>query len=79
MSDLGITGIAKTLMIIGGLLLLGGAVLLLLAKLNIPLGRLPGDIRVEGERGSFYFPVVTSIVLSLALTIILNLIGKFLK
>lgn len=79
MSEFSLAGIAKTIMIIGGVLLVGGAVLLLLAKLNIPLGRLPGDIRVEGERGSFYFPLVTSFVLSLLLTIILNLIGKFLK
>lgn len=79
MSEFGLSGIAKTMMLIGALLLVGGAVLLLLDKLNIPLGRLPGDIRIEGERGGLYFPVVTSIIVSIALTIILNLLGKFFK
>ena len=37
------------------------------------LGKLPGDIRIEGKSGSFYFPIVTCIVLSIILSIILNL------
>lgn len=41
------------------------------------LGRLPGDVHVEGPRGSFHFPWVTSLVVSLALTLILNLILYF--
>ena len=55
------------------LFLIGGGIYLA-TKFGIPLGRLPGDIRIEGESGSFYFPVVTSIVLSIVLTIILNII-----
>jgi hypothetical protein len=39
---------------------------------NIPwLGRLPGDIRWEGDHGGFYFPIVTCLVLTLALSIVL--------
>ncbi|MFN3491218.1 MAG: DUF2905 domain-containing protein [Anaerolineales bacterium] len=49
----------------------------LAAKFGIPLGRLPGDIRMEGENGSFYFPVTTSILISVILTIALNLISRF--
>ena len=42
------------------------------------IGRLPGDIRIEKESFRFYFPIVTMIVISLVLTIIINLIKKFL-
>ncbi len=65
---------------IGGiiLLLIGGGVYLA-AKFGIPLGRLPGDIRIEGKNGSFYFPVVTSILISMILTIILNIIIRLRK
>lgn len=68
------------LLVIGGivLILVGGGVYLA-AKFGIPLGRLPGDIRIEGKNGSFYFPIVSSIVVSILLTIILNLIARFFK
>jgi len=67
-------------LVIGGivLILIGGGVYLA-AKFGIPLGRLPGDIRIEGKNGSFYFPIVTSIVLSVLLTIILNIIVRLFK
>jgi hypothetical protein len=67
-------------LVIGGiiLILIGGGVYLA-AKFGIPLGRLPGDIRIAGKNGSFYFPVVTSIIVSLLLTIILNVIIRFLN
>jgi hypothetical protein len=42
------------------------------------IGRLPGDIRVERENFRFYFPIVTMIVISVVLTIVINLIKKFL-
>ena len=65
---------------IGGVVifLIGGGILLA-AKFGIPLGRLPGDIRMEGENGSFYFPVTSSILVSVILSILLNLISRFLK
>jgi hypothetical protein len=67
-------------LIIGGviLLLIGGGVYLA-SKLGIPLGRLPGDIRIEGENGSFYFPLTSSILVSVILTILFNLISRFLN
>ena len=67
-------------LVIGGiiLILIGGGVYLA-AKFGIPLGRLPGDIHIEGKNGSFYFPVVTSIVLSILLTIILNVIVRLFR
>jgi DUF2905 family protein len=67
-------------LVIGGivLILIGGGVYLA-AKFGIPLGRLPGDIRIEGKNGSFYFPIVTSILLSIILTFILNVIIRLFR
>ncbi len=67
-------------LVIGGviLILLGGGVYLA-ARLGLPLGRLPGDIRIEGKNGSLYFPIVTCIVISLVLTIVLNIIVRLLN
>ena len=70
---------ARYLMIGGIVLFLIGGGMYLAAKLGIPLGRLPGDIRIEGEHGSFYFPVVSSILISIILTIVLNVISRFLN
>jgi hypothetical protein len=64
------------LLLIGGLVLAAAGVLLLVgARLPFRLGRLPGDIAIEGRRGGFYFPVVTSLLLSVALTLILWIVG----
>ena len=71
--------IARYLMIGGIILFLIGGGIYLAAKFGIPLGRLPGDIRVEGEHGSFYFPVASSILVSVILTIILNIIARFFR
>ena len=67
-------------LVIGGivLILIGGGVYLA-AKFGIPLGRLPGDIRIEGENGSFYFPITSSILVSVMLTIALNVIARLLR
>lgn len=42
------------------------------------MGRLPGDVRVEGKNARFYFPIVTMIIVSIVLSIIVNLIRKWL-
>ncbi len=69
--------IARYTILAGIALIVIGGILFGLAKLNVPLGRLPGDIRIEGPSGSFYFPLVTCIIISIVLTVILNLIGRF--
>ncbi len=69
---------AKYLVIGGIILILVGGGVYLAAKFGIPLGRLPGDIRIEGENGSFYFPITSSILVSVILTIVLNVIARFL-
>lgn len=71
--------IARYLMLGGVALFLIGGGVYLAAKLGIPLGRLPGDIRIEGENGTFYFPLASSILVSVVLTILLNLIVRFWK
>jgi len=71
--------IARYIMIGGVILFLIGGGVYLVAKVGLPLGRLPGDIRIEGENGSFYFPLTTSILVSVVLTIVLNLILRLLK
>ena len=71
--------IARYLMIGGILLFLIGGGVYLALKFGIPLGRLPGDIRIEGENGSFYFPVTTSILVSVVLTIVLNIVMRLFR
>jgi hypothetical protein len=56
-----------------------GAVLYLACKSELPLGRLPGDIRIEREGASFYLPFTTSIVISLILTVVLNIFLRLIR
>ena len=64
--------VGKLLIVLGGVTVVVGVLVLLAAR--IPwLGRLPGDIVVQRGPVTFYFPVVTSIVVSVVLTILLNL------
>ena len=71
--------IGRYLMLGGIILFLVGGGLYLSAKLGLPLGRLPGDIRIEGENGVFYFPITSSILVSVVLTIVVNVILKLLR
>lgn len=67
-------------MLVAGLgLAAAGALLYLLGRIGLPLGILPGDINVQGERSSFHFPFVTCIIVSVVLTIVLNLLARFLQ
>ena len=65
----------KLLVMLGVLLVMAGLLLPYLARLG--LGRLPGDIAIQGERGGFYFPIVTCLVVSVVLSLIFWLAGKF--
>ena len=55
------------LVVVGGLAVLG---------IRLPIGRLPGDIAIEGKSGGFYFPITTMILASLVLTLLWNLLGR---
>ena len=66
---------------VGRILLIVGLVLVVIGGLaalgvRLPFGRLPGDIAIEGERGGIYIPIVTTIVISVVLTILLNLFPR---
>ncbi|HEY3218324.1 MAG TPA: DUF2905 domain-containing protein [Candidatus Limnocylindria bacterium] len=66
--------LGRTLMVIGAVMLGVGLVLTLIGGV-LPLGRLPGDITVQGDRWTAYAPIATAIVLSIALTLALNLVS----
>jgi hypothetical protein len=68
-------GIGKLLLVAGGMLVVLGVLLMLGPKLPLRLGRLPGDIVWHGRNTTFYFPIVTSILLSVVLTLILWLVS----
>ncbi len=72
MSDVG-----KVLMLAGGVLILVGLAIVLLGKSGLPLGRLPGDIVYRGKNTVFYFPLATSILLSVALSLVLYVVSRF--
>ena len=74
MADVGrmLVLLGVVLIVVGGVLWLGGAV-----GVKVPfLGRLPGDIHVERGNWSFYFPLTTSILLSIVLTLVLALLSR---
>jgi hypothetical protein len=67
----------KTLLGLGLLLALIGALVLLAARIGLPLGRLPGDFSYKGKNFSFYFPLGTSILISVVLSVILYIFSRF--
>ena len=71
----GVNDIGKTLVILGLLITLAGVLLLFVGR--VPwIGRLPGDIHIQRGNWSFYFPIATSIALSLLLTMLFWLFGR---
>ncbi len=69
--------LGRTLLLLGGLLAIVGAVLYFGGKLPFRIGKLPGDIVYRGPHATFYFPVVTCLVLSFGLSFILWLFSRF--
>jgi hypothetical protein len=71
-------GIGKILLIVGGIIVVLG--LLLIFSHHIPfLGKLPGDIFIKRDGVSFYLPIVTLLILSVLITIIVNVILHFIN
>jgi hypothetical protein len=68
--------VGRTLIILGAILIVAGLLFTLGERLPIRLGRLPGDIVIRGKNSVFYFPIVTSLLISLILTILMWLIGR---
>ena len=71
----GMDSLARVLIVFGVVLALLGGLLLLAGKIPF-LGRLPGDIIIRRENWSFYFPLTTSILLSILLTLLFSLFGR---
>lgn len=69
-------GLGKILVVFGLLIAVVGALLILGDRLPLRLGRLPGDIVWRGKNTTFYFPIATSLLLSVLLSLILWLIGR---
>ena len=72
MPDLG-----RTLIFLGILLVIVGAIFVGLNRLNLPLGRVPGDFNWRGRGWSVSFPLATSILISVLLSVLLWAIGRF--
>ncbi len=64
------------LIVAGVFLVLLGLVVALISRTSLPIGRLPGDIVWRGKHTTFYFPIVTSLILSAAISLVLWLIGR---
>jgi hypothetical protein len=71
--------LARFLVIAGIALIAAGGAVYLLGRLNLPLGRLPGDIRIQRENFTCLFPLTTMILLSVGLTVVLNVILRLLN
>ena len=68
--------IGRMLVFVGGLLLVIGVVLILAGKVDLPIGRLPGDLVYRGKNTTFYFPLMTSILLSITLSLVLYFVNR---
>lgn len=68
--------LGKLLILFGIVLLVLGLVLVGLGRTHLPLGRLPGDILYRGKHTTFYFPLATSILLSVVLSLVLYVISR---
>ena len=73
------TELGKLLIAAGIIMLVAGAVLVLLGRSGVPLGRLPGDIFYRGKHTTIYFPLATSLLLSVLLSVVLYVIGRWRK
>jgi len=76
----GLQGFGKTLVVIGGIFIVVGLLFMLSERLNFPFfGKLPGDIHIKGKNVQVYFPIATSIILSILLSLVLYVISYFSK
>ena len=70
-------GLGRLLVFTGFILVAIGLLLMLINRTNLPLGRLPGDITYRGKNTVVYFPLATSVLISIVLSLIFYLIGRF--
>ena len=66
----------RILVVLGVALVVIGGIVMLLGRTGVPLGRLPGDFLYRGKNTTFYFPLASSIVISIVLSVVLFLVGR---
>ena len=71
--------IGKSIIFIGLIIVVIGIILTFSDKLPFSLGKLPGDIIYKKENSTFYFPITTSIIISIVLSVLFALFGKFFR
>ena len=71
------TDLGKLLVVMGGLLVLVGLVVMLVNRSGLPLGKLPGDIVYRGKNTTIYFPLATSVVVSVVLSLVLYVVSRW--
>ena len=69
--------VGRIIVILGISLIVIGGVVMLFGRAGLPLGRLPGDIVYKGKNTIFYFPLATCILLSIVLSVVMYLVGRF--
>jgi len=74
-----LSSLGKAIVIVGAVLILAGGLIWLLGRSGLPLGRLPGDVHIQRDGMSCYFPIVTMILLSLLLTVVVNIVIRLLN
>ncbi len=72
-------GLGRSLLLVGLFLVVAGILLLLADRLGLPLGRLPGDIAFRGKHVSVFAPIATMIIVSLLLTVVMNLLFRWFR
>ena len=73
------TDLGKVLVLLGGVIVLVGLGMVLAGRANFPLGRLPGDLVYRGKNTTFYFPLGTSILISVILSVLMYVVGRVRK
>jgi len=69
--------LGKLLIFFGVILVAAGVVVMLLGKAHLPLGRLPGDFLYRGKNTTVYFPLATSVLVSVVLSIVLYVVSRW--
>jgi preprotein translocase subunit SecY len=69
--------LGKLLVLVGAILVIAGVAVMALGRRNVPLGRLPGDFLYRGKNTTVYFPLATSVVVSVVLSVVLYLVGRW--
>jgi hypothetical protein len=73
------TDLGRVLIILGFVLVVAGVVLTIAGRAHLLPGRLPGDIVYRGKNATFYFPLATSALVSVVLSIVLYMVGRWRK